>query len=82
MKTKLQLLAASLLISAFSFGQNAAGGHAKFNSDMNNYKAQYYTDNDMFWDFTSNTTKTFIPKNSNSSPIFAGSCWMGGYVGL
>ena len=82
MKTKLQLLVASLLISAFSFGQRATPGHAKFNSNMNNYKTQYYTDNDMFWDFTSNTTKTFIPKNSNSSPIFGASCWMGGYANV
>jgi len=81
MKTKLQLLASSLLISAFSLGQNASGGHSQLDAVMNNYQAHYCTDNDMFWDFSINVAHTFIPKNSNSSPIFAGSCWMGGYVG-
>ena len=80
MKTKLHLLAASLLLSAYSIGQNAVAGHAQFNAVMNNYQTNYLTGNDMFWDFATSQTKTFIPKNSNSSPIFAGSCWMGGYA--
>src|ERR1700740_452634 len=76
---KIQLLTIGLLLSVYSFGQNAVAGHGKFNATMNNYQTIFLTDNDMFWNYSSGGTQTFIPKNSNSSPIFAGSAWMGGY---
>ena len=75
------LMICIVYMNILSCGQNAFGGHSQLNAIMNNYQAHYCTDNDMFWDFSINVAHTFIPKNSNSSPIFAGSCWMGGYVG-
>ena len=81
MKTKLQVLALSLLISYNSFGQyNCVAGSGQFNAVMNNYQTNFLTDNDMFWDYTQIVPKTFIPYRDSTSPIFAGSVWMGGYV--
>lgn len=80
MKTKLQVLAISLIISYHSFGQGCVAGSAQLSSVMNNYNAHFLTDNDMFWDFTAGLSRTYIPYKDSISPIFAGSVWMGGYV--
>ncbi len=81
MKTKLQVLAISLIINYYSFGQSGCvAGTGQFNAVMNNYQAHFLTDNDMFWDFAAGASRTYIPYKDSISPIFAGSVWMGGYI--
>jgi hypothetical protein len=47
--------------------------------DINNVSA-LITDNSLqHWDNLSSETKYFVPKQSNSSPLFASSMWIGGY---
>ena len=80
MKSKLQLLTIGLFIGYSNIGKaQCVAGTGQFNTVMNNYQTNFLTDNDMFWNFATDAHKTFIPKNSKSSPIFAASAWMGGY---
>ncbi|MGZ3863897.1 MAG: T9SS type A sorting domain-containing protein [Bacteroidia bacterium] len=46
--------------------------------DINNVQALINPNSDLFWDMQS--PKYFVPKGTTSSPLFAASLWMGGFV--
>ena len=78
---KTLLIALGVLLNAYGFAQTGcAPGTGQFNANMNNYQAHLLTDGDMFWNTATKKPATFIPKNSNISPIFTGSIWMGGFA--
>ena len=73
------ILLVELFICSKSFSQGCIAGSSQCDAYMNNYHTRYLADADMFWDYSSGISRTYIPKNNNSSPIFAAGLWIGGY---
>ena len=66
-----------IFISCNTKSQTGQWSSGKSYLNINNVSVPFLGGGDMFWDLIN--TKYFVPKTQNSSPIFAGALWIGGY---
>jgi hypothetical protein len=69
-------------LSQYTLWYNTTLGTTAANSaflDINNVVALITDNSNQHWDCTTSQTKYFVPKQSNTSPLFSSSMWIGGY---